>query len=67
MRDYMAAYEAGATGKIADKTAKRYRSHRQCLDKTHAGASFLPERTGLVERESVIDLTELPSVEMVAS
>ncbi len=43
------------------------RSHRQCLDKTPAGASYLPEPIRLVERDSVIDLTELPSVEMVAS
>ncbi len=72
MRDYMAAYEDGATGKTADnfkllKKVKQYRSHRQCFDKTPAGGSNLPEPTRLVERDSIIDLTEPPSVEMVAS
>ena len=43
MRDYMAAYEDGATGKTADKKVKQYRSHRQCFDKTPAGGSNLPE------------------------
>ncbi len=28
MRDYMAAYEDGATGKTADKKVRQYRSHR---------------------------------------
>ena len=67
MRDYMAAYEDGATGKTADKKVKQYRSHRQCFDKTPAGGSNLPEPIRLVERDSIIDLTELPSVEMVSS
>jgi hypothetical protein len=67
MRDYMAAYEDGATGKTADKKVKQYRSHRQCFDKTPAGGSYLPEPIRLVERDSIIDLTEPPSVEMVAS
>jgi hypothetical protein len=70
-RDYMAAYEDGATGKTADKKVKQHRSHRQCSDKTPAGGSNLPEPTRLVERDSIIDLTdsesEPPSVEMVAS
>ena len=62
MRDYMAAYEDGATGKTADKKVKQYRSHRQCFDKTPAGGSYLPEPIRLVERDSIIDLTEPPSV-----
>ncbi len=67
MRDYMAAYEDGATGKTADKKVKQYRpgSHRQCFDKTPAGGSYLPEPIRLVECDSItgiIDLTEPPSV-----
>ena len=54
-------------GKTADKKVKQYRSHRQCFDKTPAGGSYLPEPIRLVERDSIIDLTELPSVEMVSS
>ena len=53
-------YEDGATGQTADKKVKQYRSHRQCFDKTPAGGSYLPEPIRLVERDSVIDLTELP-------
>ena len=61
MRGYMAAYEDGATGKTADKKVRQYRSHRQCFDKTPAGGSYLPEPIRLVERDSIIDLTELPN------
>jgi hypothetical protein len=69
MRDYMAAYEAGATGATADKAVKQYKSHRQCFDKTPAGGSFIPEVTRLVLRsDSIIDLTAvIPTVEMVES
>ena len=45
MRDYMTAYEAGATGANADKAVKQYKSHRQCFNKTPAGGSFIPEVT----------------------
>ena len=46
-------------------TVRRCKSHRQCLDNTPAGAPYyLPEPTKLVERDSAIDLTELPSVEL---
>jgi hypothetical protein len=71
MRDYMAAYEAGADGKTADKVVKQYKSHRQCFDKTPAGGSFISEPTRLVLRsddDSIIDLTVvIPTVEMVES
>ena len=70
MRDYMAAYEAGATGATADKSVKQYKSHRQCFNKTPAGESFIPEVTRLVMRgdDSIIDLTAvIPTVEMVES
>ena len=70
MRDYMTAYEAGATGATADKAVKQYKSHRQCFDKTPAGGSFIPEVTRLVMRgdDSIIDLTAvIPTVEMVES
>ena len=55
--------------KTADKKVRQPMSHRhwQCFDKTPAGGSNLPEPIRLVERDSIIDLTELPSVEMVSS
>ena len=69
MRDYMVAYEAGADGKTADNTVKKYKSHRQCFNTTPAGASFISEPTSLVlrsEDDSIIDLTVvIPTVEMV--
>ncbi len=47
---------------------RRYRvGYVLCFDKTPAGGSNLPEPIRLVERDSIIDLTEPPSVEMVAS
>jgi hypothetical protein len=70
MRDYMTAYEAGATGANADKAVKQHKRHREIYDKTPAGASFIPEVTRLVLRgdDSIIDLTAvIPTVEMVES
>jgi hypothetical protein len=70
MRDYMTAYEAGATGATADKAVKQHKRHREIYDKTPAGASFIPEVTRLVMRgdDSIIDLTAvIPTVEMVES
>ena len=71
MRDYMTAYEAGATGATADKAVKQHKRHREIYDKTPAGASFIPEVTRLVMRtadDSIIDLTVvIPTVEMIES
>ena len=47
MRDYMTAYEAGATGANADKSVKQYKSHRQCFDKTPARPAGLSYRRSL--------------------
>ncbi len=47
MRDYMAAYEAGATGATVDKAVKQYKSHRQCFDKTPARPAGLSYRRSL--------------------
>ena len=72
MRDYMAAYEAGADGKTADKAVKQHKRHREIYDKTPAGGSFImiSEPTRLVllsDDDSIIDFTVIPTVEMVES
>ena len=71
MRDYMAAYEAGADGKTADNAVKQHKRHREIYDKTPAGGSFISEATRIVLRsddDSIIDLTVvIPTVEMVES
>ena len=73
MRDYMAAYEAGADGKTADNAVKQHKRHREIYDKTPAGGSFISEATSLrlvlrSDDDSIIDLTVvIPTAEMVES